>query len=243
MNDYTNNYFSNYDRGGGVASTNVFASVMTRVYGWMTLALMVTAGVAVYTANSLSLLQLIYGSQAGIWVLMIAELGIVLTLSAAINRLSPTTAAILFIIYSALNGLMMATIFFAFERSTIYQAFLASSLTFGGMSLFGYTTKRDLSGLGGILFMTLLGLVIASLINMFMKSEGFSVILTYVGVFLFVGLTAYDTQRIKQMTYSAQATGDSSLVSRVSILGALSLYLDFINLFLYILRLFSRRSD
>lgn len=249
MNDYTNNYASSYDRGGyagnsGLPSPSaVFASVMARVYGWMTVALMLTAGVAVYTANSMSLLQLIYGSQAGIWVLMIAELGIVVTLSAAINRLSPTTAAIMFLVYSALNGLTMATIFYAYEHSTIYQAFFASALTFGGMSLYGYTTKKDLSGLGGILIMSLIGIVIASLVNLFLHSDGLSMILTYVGVFLFVGLTAYDTQKIKLMTQASAATGDSAMVSRVAILGALSLYLDFINLFLYILRLFGRRSE
>ena len=239
MNDYT----TNYDRGNGFTGINVFASVMTRVYGWMTIALLLTAGVAVYTAYSPQLLYAIYGSQAGIWILMIAELAIVVTLSAAINRLSPTTAALLFLGYSALNGLTMATIFFAFERSTIYQAFFATALTFGGMSLFGYTTKRDLTSLGGFLGMTLLGLVIATLVNMFMRSEGLSMILTYVGVFLFVGLTAYDTQKIKQMTYAVQASGNDSMIGRVAILGALSLYLDFINLFLYILRLFGRRSD
>jgi len=239
MNDYTNNY----DRGNGLTGVNVFASVMTRVYGWMTLALFLTGGVAVYTASSIDLISLIYGSQAGIWILMIAELGIVVTLSSAINRLSPVTAVALFLIYSALNGLTMATIFFAFERSTIYQAFFASALTFGGMSIFGYTTKRDLTSLGGFLVMTLLGLVIATVVNLFMQSAGFSMILTYVGVFLFVGLTAYDTQKIKQMTMSVQATGDEAMVGRVAILGALSLYLDFINLFLYILRLFGRRSN
>ncbi|MBO4907366.1 MAG: Bax inhibitor-1/YccA family protein [Bacteroidaceae bacterium] len=239
MNDFT----SNYDRGSGLTGINVFASVMTRVYGWMTLALLLTGGVAVYTASNLELLRLIYGSQAGIWILIIAELGIVMTLSAAINRLSPATAVILFLIYSALNGLTLSTIFFAYERSTIYQAFFASALTFGGMSLFGYTTKRDLTSLRGFLLMTLLGLLIATVVNFFMQSEGFSMLLTYVGVFLFVGLTAYDTQKIKQMTYAAQTTGDEATVGRIAILGALSLYLDFINLFLYILRLFGRRSN
>lgn len=238
-----------YDRGYSSASymnqptarSFTFSSVMKRVYVWMAAALCLTAGVAFFTASSPALLQLIYGNSAAIWVLFLAELGLVMWISAGINRLSPTTATALFLLYSALNGLTLSFIFFAYEIGTIYQAFAASALTFGGMSLFAMTTKRDLSGLGGILMMALIGLIVASVINIFWANSTMDAIITYAGVFIFVGLTAYDTQKIKQMSAEVEYTSDAALPRRFAILGALTLYLDFINLFLYILRLFGRR--
>ena len=236
MNDFANSY----DRGGySLTGPRLLSSVMTRVYAWMTAALLITAGVALFTVRSPALLQLIYGNSAAIWVLMIAELGLVMWVSAGINRMQASTATALFLLYSALNGLTLSSIFFAYEVGTIYQAFAASALTFGAMSFVGATTKRDLSGLGGILFMALVGLIIASVINIFWGNGVMDAIITYVGVFLFVGLTAYDTQKIKQMT----AVADETMASKVAVLGALSLYLDFINLFLYILRLLGRSRD
>ena len=239
-----NDYSSNYDRGtSSFSGVSFFAGVMTRVYAWMTAALLLTAGVAYLTVTTPAMWSLIYGNSASVWILMIAELGIVFYLSARINSLQPSTAAILFLVYSALNGLMLSSIFLVYAVGVIYQAFAATALTFGGMSLFGYTTKKDLSGLGGILMMCLIGLIIASLVNMFFHLQGLDVIITYVGVFIFVGLTAYDTQKIKNMSTYAEMSGDSAAAGRVAILGALSLYLDFINLFLYLLRLFASRRD
>ena len=242
-----------YDRGSYAQSTpassvGLFSGVMTRVYTWMTAALCITAATAWFTASSPALLSLLFGNSVAIWVLFIAELGLVMGVSAGINRLSPTTATALFLLYALVNGLTLSVIFFAYELGTIFQAFAASALTFGAMSFVGATTKRDLSGLGGILFMALIGLIIASVINIFWANSTLDAIITYVGVFIFVGLTAYDTQKIKAMTAAAEDSqalgyGDAALPRRLAILGALTLYLDFINLFLYILRLFGRSRD
>ena len=246
MNDYIE-IQDNYDRGTGRASSGfltgatTFSSVMTRVYLWMTAALCITAGAAFLTASSPALLSVIFGNSIAIWVLFIAELGLVLGVSAGISRLSAKTATLLFLLYALVNGLTLSVIFFAYEMGTIAQAFAASSLTFGAMSIFGITTKKDLSGLGGILFMALIGLIIASVINIFWANSTMDAIITYAGVFIFVGLTAYDTQKIKAMTSAVEYNNDASMTRKVAILGALTLYLDFINLFLYILRLFGRR--
>ena len=238
MQDYEEN---NYDRGFNPLSTaqGLLSGVMARVYGWMTAALLITAGVALFTVNSPALLNFIYGNSAAMWVLLIAEIGLVVWLSAGIDKMGQTTATTVFLVYAALNGLVLSSIFFAYEIGTIYAAFAASAPTFAGMSFVGFVTKRDLTGMGGLLFMGLIGLIIASVVNMFWANSTMDAIITYIGVFIFVGLTAYDTQRIKQMV----AYSDASMVGKVSILGALSLYLDFINLFLYILRLFGRSRD
>jgi len=242
-----------YDRGGYVRSTSsstatTFSSIMTRVYVWMTAALFLTAGTAFFTASSPALLQVIFGNSIAVWVLFILELGLVMGISAGINRLSPTTATALFLLYSVVNGLTLSVIFFAYELGTIYQAFAASALTFGAMSFVGYTTKKDLSSLGGYLIMGLIGLIIASVINIFWSNSVMDTIITYIGVFIFIGLTAYDTQKIREMSYAVEqgesmGYTDAAAPRRIAILGALTLYLDFINLFLYILRLFGRSRD
>lgn len=242
-----------YDRGAYVRSTSsstatTFSSIMTRVYVWMTAALFLTAGTAFFTASSPALLQVIFGNSIAVWVLFILELGLVMGISAGINRLSPTTATALFLLYSVVNGLTLSVIFFAYELGTIYQAFAASALTFGAMSFVGYTTKKDLSSLGGYLIMGLIGLIIASVINIFWSNSVMDTIITYIGVFIFIGLTAYDTQKIKEMSYAVEqgesmGYTDAAAPRRIAILGALTLYLDFINLFLYILRLFGRSRD
>ena len=242
MNDYIE-IQDNYDRGnsGLLSGTSFLTGVMTRVYLWMTAALFLTAGAAFLTVSSPTLLSLIFGNSVAIWVLFIAELGLVMGVSAGINSLSLRTATLLFLLYAIINGLTLSVIFFAYELGTIAQAFAASALTFGAMSIFGITTKKDLSGLGGILFMALIGLIIASVINAFWTNSTMDAIITYAGVFLFVGLTAYDTQKIKTMTSAVEYSNDVAMSRKVAILGALTLYLDFINLFLYILRLFGRR--
>ncbi len=241
MNDYNIN---NYDRGTSAFSgVSFFTGVMTRVYAWMTAALLITAGAAVFVANNPTMLQVIFGNSAVLMGLVIAELALVIGLSWAINRLSPTTAAVMFVIYSLINGVTLSSIFFAYQIGTIYSAFAATALTFGGMSLVGYTTKKDLSGFGGLLFMGLIGIIIASVVNMFWHNTIMDSIITYIGVFMFVGLTAYDTQRIKAMSAQAEYSGDPSAASKVAIMGALALYLDFINLFLYLLRLLGRNRD
>ncbi len=229
----------NYDKNYGYTQENAVVVTMNKVYSWMTLALVATALTALYVAHSETALGIIFGNQAIPYILMIAEVGVVIYLSARINRISYATALTLFGLYSVLNGVVLSVILLLYELSTIYAAFFATAGTFGAMSIIGYTTKKDLSGLGGILTMALLGLIIASLVNLFLHNDKMTSIITYAGVFIFVGLTAYDTQKIKQMLAFSNGVDQR----KIGILGALSLYLDFINLFLYILRLLGSRRD
>jgi FtsH-binding integral membrane protein len=214
------------------------SSIISRVYAWMTAGLLVTGAVAAYTAQSQWLLQLIFGNPFGIWVLFIAQIAMVISLSAGIGRLAPAAATALFIAYAALNGLTMASIFLVYTSESIASTFFITATTFGVMSVYGYVTKRDLTKMGSLLFMALIGLILASLVNIFLKSTTLYWIITYAGVLIFVGLIAWDTQKIKRL--STQATDETS-AHRLAILGSLMLYLDFINLFLFMLRIFGRR--
>lgn len=216
------------------------SSIMTQVYAWMTAGLLVTGAVAAYAANTPAVLNLIYGNPITIWVLFIAQIAMVIGLSAAIGRLSPGTATALFMGYAALNGLTLSAIFLVYTRASIAQAFFATAATFGAMSLYGYTTKRDLSTIGNILFMALIGFFIGSIINIFWASSALYWVLTYLGIAVFIGLTAWDTQRIRLMS---QQASDETSARRVAILGALRLYLDFINLFLLLLRVLGGRRN
>ena len=253
MNDYIE-IQDHYDRGtthaspGSLVGAGVLSGVMTRVYLWMAAALAITAGTAFLTISSPTLLQMIYGQPLVIWIFFAAELLLVISLSTAINRMSPTVATSIFLAYAAVNGFTLSSIFFVYSIGTITQAFAASALTFGAMSIFGATTKKDLSGLGGILIMALIGLIVASVVNIFWANSTMDAIITYAGVFIFVGLTAYDTQKIKAMTSAVEDSvvngyGDASMPRKIAIIGALTLYLDFINLFIYILRLLGRNRD
>lgn len=218
-----------------------FPALMRKVYVWMTLALVLTGITAYGVASSPSLMMTIFQTPAIMWGLIIAELAIVIAISAAINRLSLTTATLLFVLYSVLNGATFSLIFAVYTMSSIANVFFITAGTFGVMAAYGYFTKRDLSSLGRLLLMALIGLIIATLVNVFLvKSSGFDLILSYAGVLIFVGLTAYDTQKIKQMLAMQTDMGEGA--QKVALLGALSLYLDFINLFLYLLRIFGRRE-
>lgn len=218
-----------------------FPALMRKVYVWMTLALVLTGITAYGVASSPSLMMTIIQTPAIMWGLIIAELAIVIAISAAINRLSLTTATLLFVLYSVLNGATLSLIFAVYTMSSIANVFFITAGTFGVMAAYGYFTKRDLSSWGKLLLMALIGLIIATLVNVFLvKSSGFDLILSYAGVLIFVGLTAYDTQKIKQMLAMQTDMGEGA--QKVALLGALSLYLDFINLFLYLLRIFGRRE-
>ena len=217
-----------------------FVEVMQRVYSWMAMGLLLTAGVAYIVANS-QLVILIATTPLLFWGLIIAELGLVVAISAAINRISPTIALGLFFLYASLNGLTISTIVLAYTAASIALTFGATAGLFAVMSVIGYTTKRDLSGIGSYLFMALIGLIIASVVNIFWANSTLEWIITYAGILIFLGLTIYDTQRIKVMTTQAMLQGDELVVNRVGIMGALRLYLDFINLFLYLLRILGRR--
>lgn len=218
--------------------STTFATLMRKVYLWMTLALVITGFTAYAVATRNSLTELIWSNSSVMWVLIIAELALVIGISAAINKLSLTVATLLFVLYSVINGAVLSSIFFVYTEGSIATAFFVAAATFGVMSLYGYFTKTDLTSWGKILMMALIGLIIASIVAFFVP--GISIIASYVGVLVFVGLTAYDTQKIKEMCLQAPDAGES--MQKYALLGALSLYLDFVNLFLYLLRIFGRRE-
>lgn len=218
-----------------------FAILMRKVYLWMAMALVITGVTSYGVASSPGLMQAILTNNALLWVLIIAEFGLVFVISAAINKLSLTTATLLFVLYSVINGATLSVIFLVYTMESIASVFFITAGTFGVMAFIGYTTKKDLTSLGKMLFMALIGLIIATLVNVFfIQSSGFSLIVSYVGVLIFVGLTAYDSQKIKQMLLQAPDAGESA--QKLALLGALTLYLDFINLFIYLLRIFGDRK-
>ena len=220
--------------------SEAFPVLMRKVYLWMTMALAITGFTAYGVATSPGILQTIYANPAVMWGIIIAELILVVTVSGAINRLSLSVATLLFIVYSVLNGALLSSVFLVYTTSSVATVFFITAGTFAAMALIGYSTKTDLSSMGKILLMALIGMIIATIVNIFVKSTGLELIISYIGVLVFVGLTAYDSQKIKQMLL--QAPDASEGAQKVALLGALSLYLDFINLFLYLLRIFGRRD-
>lgn len=220
--------------------SKTFPVLMRKVYVWMSLALAITGFTAYGVATNPGLLQPIYTNQILFWGLIIAEFALVVGVSAAINKLSLATATIMFILYSVINGVLLSYIFLVYTTTSVATVFFITAGTFAAMALIGYTTKTDLSSMGKILLMALIGLIIATLVNVFVKSPMFDLIISYVGVLIFVGLTAYDTQKIKQMLMEAPDAGEGA--QKIALLGALSLYLDFVNLFLYLLRIFGRKE-
>ena len=213
------------------------------VYNWMGIGLALTGFTAYYVSNSESLLRLVFGNPLLLMVLIIAELGLVFAIAGMVNRMSAGTATALFVIYSALNGVTLSSIFLVYAQASIVSTFFICAATFIACSLYGWTTKKDLTSLGGFMMMGLIGIVIASLVNMFVQSSSMSMIISYIGVFVFVGLTAYDTQKIKNMAMTQPANLDGGVIRKGAILGALSLYLDFINLFLMLLNIFGQRRN
>lgn len=218
-----------------------FPVLMRKVYIWMTLALVITGITAYEVATTPSIIMAIASNSALMWGLIIAEFVLVFAISGAINRLSLTTATLLFVLYSVINGATLSFIFLLYTATSITSVFFITAGTFAVMAFIGYTTKTDLTSMGKILFMALIGIIIATVVNMFVGSSTLQMIVSYIGVLVFVGLTAYDSQKIKQMLMMAPDTGETS--QKLALLGALSLYLDFINLFLYLLRIFGARRD
>lgn len=241
--EYNNelNFGQAMSRDRELSMSQAFPILMRKVYVWMAFALVITGVCAFGVADSPGIITAIYSNQVILWGLVIAELALVIGITAAINKLSLTTATLLFILYSAINGVMLSSIFLVYTASSIASVFFITAGTFAVMAFIGYTTKTDLTSMGKILLMALIGLIIASLVNVFfVKSSGFDLILSYVGVLVFVGLTAYDSQKIKQMLQMAPDAGEGA--QKLALLGALSLYLDFINLFIYLLRIMGRRE-
>jgi FtsH-binding integral membrane protein len=218
-----------------------YLAILKNVYLWMTLALGISGVTAIAVANSPQLLELLYGNGLVLFIVFIAQLGLVWLISARISSMSINTATALFIAYSILTGVTLASIFIVFTQESIASVFFISAGTFAAISLYGYTTKRDLSNCRTFLLMGLIGLIIASVVNWFMHSEMLYWIISYVGVLVFVGLTAYDTQKIKQMALVSY-NQEGEISQKIALLGALTLYLDFINLFIYLLRIFGRRK-
>lgn len=241
MNYLNNNANPDILARGGALDISV---VLRQVYLWMTLGLLATAGTAALVSQTS--LPLMLASNPILWlVALFAELGLVIFITARISRLDPVTAAMLFLTYAVLNGVTLSFIFLVYNLGTITYAAIAAGAMFAATSLVAYATKIDLSRLGGLLLMALIGLVVASIVNMFFHSSGLDQLISYIGVLLFVALTAYDTQRIKRLalSISANSMGDeATLIGRMSILGALTLYLDLINLFLFLLRIMGGRG-
>ncbi len=210
-------------------------TLIRQVYAWMGGGLLITALLAMVTISSPVLLNAVFGNRLVFYGLIFGELGLVIAISGAINKLSASAASLLFILYAALNGVTMSVIFAVYTAESITSTFVITAATFGTMSAYGYLTKRDLTRWGSFLFMGLIGVVIASLVNIFTRSSAASWIISALGVIVFTGLTAYDTWKIKAMA----ATGAEG--RKPAILGALTLYLDFINLFLMLLRLLGNR--
>lgn len=218
-----------------------FPALMRKVYVWMTLALVITGFTAYGIAENPGLAYTIVTNRLLLWGLIIVEFGLVIAITGAINRLSAATATLLFVLYSIVNGATLSVIFLAYTRSSIASVFFITAGTFAVMAFVGYTTKKDLTSLGRILFMGLIGIIIATIVNLFLGNSMLNMIISYVGVVVFVGLTAYDSQKIKNMLYAADDMTEEA--QKLALLGSLTLYLDFINLFLWILRIFGNNRD
>jgi uncharacterized protein len=212
------------------------------VYSWMAIGLGLTGFVALYVSNSEALMKLIFGNQLTFFGLIIGELILVFTISARVHKMRAATATYLFLLYAALNGATLSAIFLIYTSSSITSTFFICAATFVASSIYGMATKRDLTSMGHFMFMGLIGIVIASVVNLFVHSSGMSLIVSYIGVIVFVGLTAYDTQKLRTMALSQPEGLEAGIIRKGAILGALALYLDFINLFLMLLRILGNRD-
>ena len=221
------------------AAAERVTSFLRGVYGWMFVGLGVTALVAVLVASSPAIITTIASNRPLLWGLMLAQLGIVFGLSASVNRIAPATASLLFVIYSALTGVTLSFVLLVFTGESVATAFVVTAGMFGAMALYGTTTKRSLAGAGQFFFMGLIGLVIASIVGIFWRNSALQFLISFVGVIVFTGLTAYDAQRLKAMALALP----EGRIGSYTVVGALSLYLNFINLFLSLLRLFGDRRD
>ncbi len=235
-----NNNIGNYSHNPIEISNSDVSVFLTKVYNWMAVALLATGLVAYYVAQSEAALQIIVGNKIIFYGLLIGEFLLVGYISKRINKMSSYNATMLFLIYAILNGLTFSIIFLIYTSSSITSTFLITAGTFGAMSAYGYFTKKDLTKLGNMAMMALIGIIIASVVNIFLQSSMMQWIITYLGVAIFIGLTAYDTQKLKAIAQNGFSNEEN--MEKSAILGALTLYLDFINLFLFLLRIFGSRK-
>ena len=212
---------------------------MLKVYNYMTLALLISGGVAFLAGTSQAFLSFMMQNHALVYLVIFAPLAVVILFSVRLNKMSLASAQGVFWLFAVLNGLSLSFIFMAYTHESIFQTFFITAAMFGGMSLFGYTTKRDLTGMGHFMIMGVFGIIIASIANIFMHSSGLSLAVSILGVGIFTGLTAYDTQKLKSFYY--MSGGNAATAGKSAIIGALNLYLDFINLFIMLLRLTGNR--
>lgn len=226
-------------RSGDVGSLNMgLRDFFTKVYGYMSGGLLVTGITAFFVASNPAVMQILFESSL-VWLLFIGQIGLVAFLSIRIHRISTSAASMLFWLYAFTLGLTLSSIFYVYTGASITRVFLITSATFSGISLYGYTTKKDLTSFGSFLFMGLIGLIVATVVNFFLKSDALTFMLSYIGLGVFIGLAAYDTQRLKDMYH--KTAGDVEAHNKSAIMGALALYLDFINIFLYLLRIMGDR--
>ncbi len=235
-------YSSNFAIPSQAEINSAFVSAMGRVYLWMTGGLALTTAVAVVVANNPNVQEALF-SNSFIWILLFgAQIGLVLLISASINKLAPPVALGLFFLYSALTGTTLSVIFLVYELGSIGLAFGSAASIFAGLSIFGLTTKKDLTQWGPILMAALFGLIVASVANWFFQSTVLEWLVSFIGVIIFMGLTVYDSKRIKEMTSEALMSGDTLAVNRIGVMGALRLYLDLLNMFLFILHFVGGRD-
>ncbi len=231
----TNNLVRNY------TAKAAQATLLRSVYLWMTLALIITGFVAMYVAKSYTLVNMMIQNSMMFWGVLIAEVALVWYLSARIYKMSFTTATILFIVYSILNGVTLSILLLIYTASSIATTFFVTAGTFGTMAIFGYITKKDLTRIGSLCIMGVIGIIIASLVNLFLQNSMMDMVISYIGVLLFVGLTAYDSQKIKRLL-SGDDIEVNEVTQKIALMGAMTLYLDFINLFIYLLRILGDRK-
>lgn len=231
-----------YQLKSATAQTVVVNDFIRSVYNWMGIGLALTGLIAYYVSTDISIQNLIFGNRLVFFGLIIGELALVFFISARIGKITASTATSLFILFAALNGATLSSIFLVYTSSSITTTFFICSATFISCSIYGMTTKRDLTSVGGFMTMGLIGIIIASVVNIFIRSSAMDMIISYIGVIVFVGLTAYDTQKLKNMAVAQPDGLDSGVIRKGTILGALTLYLDFINLFLMLLRILGNRK-
>ncbi len=239
MSGFNNKTVSFASAASNVSYDASLRQYMVKIYNFMSIALAISGAIAFLVAGSPALMQAIFGTPLA-WVVMLAPLGFVFFFTYKLNSISAATAKSYLWIYSALMGLSLSTIFIAYTGASIARVFFITASTFGAMSLYGYSTKKDLTAMGSFLTMGLIGLIIASIVNIFLKSSAFEFAISAIGVLIFIGLTAYDTQRIKQSYY--QFSGNDEAAGKMAVIGALNLYMDFINLFIMMLRFFGDRK-